>query len=183
MNSINKNILQIKETPIMEIANYGRNFTKETGKAVYPAWFGEGNISTDKLIYNETINALKAGETFYTYQNGIPEVREEISKYMNDMFDIKTSPYQHSIVNGGMLGIKICCEIILEKGDEVVIIGPVWPNIRSSVVLREAIINEVSLDFDQTWTLDLNKLLNAITDKTKLVFINSPNNPTGWILN
>ena len=64
MNSINKNILQIKETPIMEIANYGRNFTKETGKVVYPAWFGEGNISTDKLIYNETINALKAGETF-----------------------------------------------------------------------------------------------------------------------
>ena len=60
MNSINKNILQIKETPIMEIANYGRNFTKETGKVVYPAWFGEGNISTDKLIYNETINALKA---------------------------------------------------------------------------------------------------------------------------
>ncbi len=183
MNSINKNILQIKETPIMEIANYGRNFTKETGKVVYPAWFGEGNISTDKLIYNETINALKAGETFYTYQNGIPEVREEISKYMNDMFDIKTSPYQHSIVNGGMLGIKICCEIILEKGDEVVIVGPVWPNIRSSVVLREAVINEVSLDFDKTWTLDLNKLLNAITDKTKLVFINSPNNPTGWMLN
>ena len=183
MNSINKNILQIKETPIMEIANYGRNFTKETGKIVYPAWFGEGNISTDKLIYNETINALKAGETFYTYQNGIPEVREEISKYMNDMFDVKTSPYQHSIVNGGMLGIKICCEIILEKGDEVVIVGPVWPNIRSSVVLREAVINEVSLDFDKTWTLDLNKLLNAITDKTKLVFINSPNNPTGWMLN
>ena len=66
MNSINKNILQIKETPIMEIANYGRNFTKETGKVVYPAWCGEGNISTDKLIYNETIKALKAGETFYS---------------------------------------------------------------------------------------------------------------------
>ena len=82
-----------------------------------------------------------------------------------------------------MLGIKICCEIVLEKGDEVVIVGPVWPNIRSSVVLREAVINEVSLDFDKTWTLDLNKLLNAITDKTKLVFINSPNNPTGWMLN
>ncbi len=183
MNSINKKILQIKETPIMEIANYGRNFTKETGKIVYPAWFGEGNISTDKIIYNETINALKAGATFYTYQNGIPEVREEISKYINKMFNVKTSPQQHSIVNGGMLGIKICCEIILEKGDEVVIVGPVWPNIRSSVVLREAIINEVSLDFDKTWTLDLNKLLNAITDKTKLVFINSPNNPTGWMLN
>ena len=56
MNSINKNILQIKETPIMEIANYGRNFTKETGKVVYPAWFGEGNISTNKIIYNKTIS-------------------------------------------------------------------------------------------------------------------------------
>ena len=182
MNLINKNILHIKETPIMEIANYGRNFTKKTGKTVYPAWFGEGNVPTDKIIYNETIHALKAGETFYTYQNGIPIVRDKISKYMNEMFDVNTSPLQHSVVNGGMLGIKICCEMVLEKGDEVVIIGPVWPNIRSSVILREAIVKEVNLDFNETWTLNLDNLLDAITENTKLVFINSPNNPTGWML-
>ena len=182
MNSINKNILQIKETPIMEIANYGRNFTKETGKEVYPVWFGEGNIPTDQIIYNNTINALKGGKTFYTYQNGIPNVRYAIKKYMNEMFNVNTTSKQHSLVNGGMLGIKICCEMILEKGDEVVVVGPVWPNIRSSVILREALIKEVNLDFDKTWTLNLNKLLDAITTNTKLVFINSPNNPTGWMI-
>ena len=182
MNSINKNILQIKETPIMEIANYGRNFTKETGKEVYPVWFGEGNIPTDQIIYNNTINALKGGKTFYTYQNGIPNVRHAIKKYMNEMFNVNTTSKQHSLVNGGMLGIKICCEMILEKGDEVVVVGPVWPNIRSSVILREASIKEVNLDFEKTWTLNLNKLLDSITTNTKLVFINSPNNPTGWMI-
>ncbi len=180
--SINKNIQKIKETPIMEIANFGRKFSKDTGKVVYPAWFGEGNIPTNKVIYNETIKSLKKGKTFYTYQNGLPNVREAIANYMNKTFNVETSPVQHSLVNGGMLGIKISCEIILEKGDEVVIVGPVWPNIRSAVILREAKIKEVNLDFDDIWRLDLNKLFKAVTNKTKLLFINSPNNPTGWMI-
>ena len=110
---INQNILNIKETPIMEIANYGRKFTRDTGKIVYPAWFGEGNMSTSKIICDKTIEAIKEGKTFYTYQNGIPKVRKAISKYMNDTFNLNTLPTHHSLVNGGMLGIKIACEISL----------------------------------------------------------------------
>ena len=179
---LNKNVLKIKETPIMEIANYGRAYSKKTGKEILAAWFGEGNQPTRNIIYDETIKSLNNGKTFYTYQNGTPRIREALSNYMNEVFDINLNYENHSLLNGGMLGIKIICEMLLEKDDEVVILGPVWPNIRSSVILRQAKIKEVNLQLTNKWELNLKNFFNSITDRTKMVFINSPSNPTGWML-
>ena len=179
---LTKSVIGIKETPIMEIANFGRSYAKKTGKEVYAAWFGEGNKPTKKIIFNETIKSLNNGKTFYTYQNGLPKIREALSNYMNDVFDLNTIPENHSLVTGGMLGIKIICDMLIEKGDEVVIVGPVWPNIRSSVILKQGKIKEVNLKLSDKWYLDFEELFSAISNKTKMVFINSPSNPTGWML-
>ena len=179
---LSKSVIGIKETPIMEIANFGRAYSKETGKEVFAAWFGEGNKPTKKIIFNETIKSLNNGKTFYTYQNGLPKIREALSNYMNDVFDLNTIPENHSLVTGGMLGIKIICDMLIEKGDEVVIVGPVWPNIRSSVILKQGKIKEVNLKLSDKWYLDFEELFSAISNKTKMVFINSPSNPTGWML-
>ena len=179
---LSKSVMGIKETPIMEIANFGRAYSKETGKEVLAAWFGEGNKPTKNIIYNETIKSLNNGNTFYTYQNGLPKIREALSNYMNNVFDLDTIPENHSLVTGGMLGIKIICDMLIEKGDEVVIVGPVWPNIRSSVILKEGKIKEVNLKLTDKWDLDFKELFSAVSDKTKMVFINSPSNPTGWML-
>ena len=179
---LTKSVMGIKETPIMEVANFGREFAKKTGKEVFPAWFGEGNKPTKEIIFKETIKSLKEGKTFYTYQNGLPKIREAISNYMNDVFKIRTFPENQSLVTGGMLGIKIICDMLIEKDDEVVIVGPVWPNIRSSVILKQGKINEVDLKLEDKWKLDINKLFSSITENTKMVFINSPSNPTGWML-
>jgi len=71
--------------------------------------------------------------------------------------------------------------LIVDTGDEVVMVGPVWPNIRSSVLLKRGSIKEISLQLkDSEWTLDYDKLISSITSKTKMVFVNSPGNPTGW---
>ena len=179
---LSKSVIGIKETPIMEIANFGRAYSKETGKEVLAAWFGEGNKPTKNIIYNETIKSLNNGNTFYTYQNGLPKIREALSNYMNNVFDLDTIPENHSLVTGGMLGIKIICDMLIEKGDEVVIVGPVWPNIRSSVILKEGKIKEVNIKLTDKWDLDFKELFSAVSDKTKMVFINSPSNPTGWML-
>ncbi len=179
---LTKSVLGIKETPIMEIANFGRSYSKDTGNKIFAAWFGEGNQSTNEIISDETIKSLRDGKTFYTYQNGIPKVREAISNYMNNVFGLNTFPENNSLVTGGMLGIKIICEMLIEKDDEVLIVGPVWPNIRSSVILRQGKVKEISLRLKNKWQLDLNELFNSISDKTKMVFINSPSNPTGWML-
>ena len=165
----------------MEIANFGRNYHKETGKHVFPAWFGEGDTETSNVIYDKTIESLKKGKTFYTYQNGIPDLRSEIAKYMNEVFKINTKPENHSVVSGGMMGLRLICDLIVDTGDEVVMVGPVWPNIRSSVLLKRGSIKEISLQLkDSEWTLDYDKLISSITSKTKMVFVNSPGNPTGW---
>jgi aspartate aminotransferase len=181
LQSLNPEILSFKETAIMEVANFGRNFQKETGKHVYPAWFGEGDTETSKLIYDKTIESLVKGKTFYTYQNGIQELRSEISRYMNEIFNINTKPENHSVVTGGMMGLRLICDLIIDSGDEVVMVGPVWPNIRSSVLLKKGNIKEISLQLkDGEWILDYDKLIDSITSKTKMVFVNSPGNPTGW---
>lgn len=181
LQSLNPEILSFKETAIMEVANFGRNFQKETGKYVYPAWFGEGDTETSKLIYDKTIESLVKGKTFYTYQNGIQELRSEISRYMNEIFNINTKPENHSVVTGGMMGLRLICDLIIDSGDEVVMVGPVWPNIRSSVLLKKGNIKEISLKLkDGEWVLDYDKLIRSITSKTKMVFVNSPGNPTGW---
>ena len=181
LQSLNPEILSFKETAIMEVANFGRNFQKETGKHVYPAWFGEGDTETSKLIYDKTIESLVKGKTFYTYQNGIQELRSEISRYMNEIFNINTKPENHSVVTGGMMGLRLICDLIIDSGDEVVMVGPVWPNIRSSVLLKKGNIKEISLQLkDGQWLLDYDKLIRSITSKTKMVFVNSPGNPTGW---
>lgn len=181
LQSLNPEILSFKETAIMEVANFGRNFQKETGKYVYPAWFGEGDTETSKLIYDKTIESLVKGKTFYTYQNGIQELRSEISRYMNEIFNINTKPENHSVVTGGMMGLRLICDLIIDSGDEVVMVGPVWPNIRSSVLLKKGNIKEISLQLKEgEWLLDYDKLIRSITSKTKMVFVNSPGNPTGW---
>ena len=183
LENLNKEIISFKETAIMEIANFGRNHEHVTGQKIYPAWFGEGDTTTNAIICNKSIEALNNGKTFYTYQNGIPELRLQLSKYMNEVFNINTSPDNHSVVNGGMMGLRLACDLILDTGDEVALIGPVWPNIRSSVLLRKGDIKEVSLKLsDNGWEIDFDNLLNSITSKTKMVFVNSPGNPTGWII-
>ena len=147
LEKLNEEIISFKETAIMEIANFGRKYTEDTGKHVYPAWFGEGDTPTNKLIYQKSINALNDGKTFYTYQNGIPKLRSVITKYMNEVFDISTKPENHSVVTGGMMGLRLICDLLVSNGDEVVMVGPVWPNIRSSVLLKKGDIKEISLKF------------------------------------
>jgi aspartate/methionine/tyrosine aminotransferase len=183
LEKLNEEIISFKETAIMEIANFGRQYTKDTGKHVYPAWFGEGDTPTSKLIYDKSINALNEGKTFYTYQNGTPKLRSEITKYMNEVFNINTKPENHSVVTGGMMGLRLICDLIVSNGDEVVMIGPVWPNIRSSVLLKKGNIKEISLELKNgEWVIDFDLLLNSVTAKTKMVFVNSPGNPTGWVM-
>jgi len=183
LDNLNSEILSFKETAIMEIANFGRSYEKETGKKVLPAWFGEGDSPTSSLIYNETIEAIKNGKSFYTFQNGIYNLRAEIAKYMNEVFDISTKPENHSVVTGGMMGLRLICDLIVDHGDEVVMVGPVWPNIRSSVLLKKGNIKEISLKLnDGEWVLDYDYLINSITKNTKMVFVNSPGNPTGWVM-
>ena len=144
LENLNEEIISFKETAIMQIANFGRKYQLRV-EIILSCLVWEGDTSTSNLINNKTIEALNQGKTFYTYQNGIPQLRLEISKYMNEVFNINTKPEHHSVVTGGMMGLRLICDLIISDGDEVVMVGPVWPNIRSSVLLKKGNIKEVSL--------------------------------------
>lgn len=148
---------------------------------VLPLWAGEGDLPTPEFIRAAAVNAINAGETFYTWQRGIPELRVALSQYHNRHF-VPWLTDQHFFVTGsGMQSIQIAIQMIAGSGDEIVYLSPAWPNFAAAAGIAGATAIPVALDFGKSgWQLDIEKLKNSVSRKTKALFINSPSNPTGW---
>ncbi len=150
---------------------------------VIPLWFGEGDLTTPDFIGAAATKALQAGETFYTWQRGIPELRDAIAAYTRRIYGIDCGPERITVTGSGMQAILLTCQALIGPGDNAVIIGPIWPNIVSCVEIQQGDPRMVDLAFDgASWSLDLDRLFAAVDDRTRLIFVNSPNNPTGWTM-
>jgi len=164
------------ESGIVEIFNYARN-----REGLIPLWVGEGDSATPQFIRDAAIASLNAGDTFYTYQRGIPDLRRAISDYYARHFDKRFSPEHFYVVGSGMHAIKLSIEAISTHGDEVVYLSPAWPNFAAAIEISGSRAVPAELDFvNGKWSLDIDKVKAAITPKTAALFINSPSNPTGW---
>ena len=164
------------ESGIVAVFNYGRD-----RKNLTPLWTGEGDLPTPAFIHNPATQGLENGQTFYTWQRGIPELRQSLSNYHSRIYD-KDIPAENFFITGsGMQAIQIAIQAVAGSGDEVIVPSPVWPNITAALGIMGARPVEVTMDFSQNgWSLDLDRLANSISDKTRALFINSPGNPTGW---
>ncbi|MGE0724488.1 MAG: pyridoxal phosphate-dependent aminotransferase [Alphaproteobacteria bacterium] len=163
---------------IGEVAMVGRG-----DPDVIPLWFGEGDLTTPEFINAAAMRALAAGETFYTWQRGIPELREAIAAYTARLYDVDCASDRITVTGSGMQAILLSCQAIVDAGDNVVVVGPVWPNILASVRINEGEPRMVDLAFaDGRWSLDLDRLFDAVDDGTRAIFVNSPSNPTGWMM-
>src|SRR5436190_8770248 len=151
---------------------------------VVPLWFGEGDLVTPDFVREAASKALQAGETFYTWQRGLPELRAALSAYTERLYGIKCGPERISVTTGGMQAILLCCQMLLDPGDNVVIVSPIWPNITSATRLVRGEPKYVALDRgeDGAWRLDVQKVFDAVDDRTRAIFVNSPGNPTGWTM-
>jgi aspartate/methionine/tyrosine aminotransferase len=164
------------ESGIVEIFNYGR-----TRKGLIPLWVGEGDQPTPDFIGAAAIEALRKGETFYTYQRGLPGVRAALAKYHERNFGKAFDPEWFYITTGGMHAIQLAVRIALGTGDEALLPGPEWPNIGAAIEISGAKARSVSMRFgNEGWKLDLDEFFAAANSRTKAIFINSPSNPTGW---
>jgi aspartate/methionine/tyrosine aminotransferase len=165
---------------IREVANAGLASPTE----VLPFWFGEPANITPEFIRNAAKQALDAGDTFYHHNLGLPALRSALADYI---FGQHRQPMISDRVivtgSGGVNALMLAMQAILEPNDEVVAIVPLWPNLTEIPVILGASVRRVALALnDQSrWTLDIDRLLAAITPNTKAVLINSPNNPTGWV--
>jgi len=165
---------------IREVANAG------IGRAdILKFWFGEGDQVTPAFIRDAAKAALDAGETFYNHNLGLIELREALAAYANRLH----APIERidvdriAVTSAGVHALSLIDQALIEPGDRVVIVTPVWPNLTAMPRIMSADVVPVSLTcHDGVWSLDLQRLLDAATPNTRIVLVNSPNNPTGWTM-
>jgi aspartate/methionine/tyrosine aminotransferase len=176
LQALRREAREAPESGIVEVFNYGR-----AREGLIPLWAGEGDLPTPEFIYQASVRSLAAGETFYTAQRGIPELRSALARYHEKHFGRAFTPERFFVTGGGMQAIQIAVAALAGTGDEVVVPSPAWPNFAAAVGISGAIPIFVPLQFDgASWVLDLDRLFGAVTPRTRAIFINSPANPTGW---
>ena len=166
-------VLNLEESRIREVANAGMGRSD-----VLAFWFGESDEVTPDFIRQAAIDSLQSGETFYSHNLGLPELRQAVADYMGELHG-PVGTDRIAITSGGVNALMIAVQALVDPGDEVVAVTPVWPNLTAQPLIMSASLRFVPLKTDGgAWTLDLPALLAAITPTTRLLVINSPNNPT-----
>ncbi len=172
---------QIKSIPLDNIAALAKSAFNN--KDIIPLWFGEGDVTTPEFIGKAIYEALCAGNSFYSHQNGIPEFRQTMATYLTGLNVKPVEMERITITSGGMPAIMLAVQMVVNQGDNIVIIDPVWPNITGIVKMCGGHTRSVRMDLgDDGWILDVEKVAAACNDRTKAIFFASPGNPTGAVL-
>ena len=151
---------------------------------VVALWFGESDLITPSVVCEAAAKALHGGHTFYTFKKGIPELRRAIANYLSSNHQRPVSDDRVIVTSSGGNAIMLTCQTLLDPGDNVVIVTPLWPNAADAISAVGAEPRAVGLTLreDGTWTLELDRVFAACDARTRAVFVNSPNNPTGWMM-
>jgi aspartate/methionine/tyrosine aminotransferase len=148
---------------------------------IIPMWSGEGNTPTPEPFARAAAESLAKGETFYTWQRGIPELRDALARYHARHFGRPFDPQNFFVTGGGMQAIQTVIQMIAGEGDEIVIPTPAWPNYAGPLRIQGSRPVEVPMaNRNGRWMLDLDRLFDAVTPRTRAVCVNSPSNPLGW---
>jgi aspartate/methionine/tyrosine aminotransferase len=167
----------LRPSQIREVANAGLGLAD-----VLPFWFGESDRVTPAFIRDAASEALAAGATFYTHNLGIAPLREALAGYVSALHG--TTAVDHvAVTSAGVNALMLAAQLVVGAGDRVVEVTPLWPNLVEIPKILGAHVETVALDYGpHGWALDLERLLAALTPDTKLLMVNSPNNPTGWVM-
>ena len=151
---------------------------------VIPLWFGEPDTPTPDFIKQAAVRALEANHVFYTQNRGIPPLREAIAGYAARLHDRPMETERITVTASGMSAIMLTSQAIVAPGDNVVAVGPIWPNCVETVHVMGGETRIVPLEATDGggWRLDLDRLFDAGDDRTVAVMVNSPSNPTGWVM-
>jgi len=170
-------IERLQGSLIREIANAGIGRDD-----VLAFWFGESDEVTPEVIRRAAIESLERGETFYSHNLGLPQLREDLARYTSALH-VAVDASRVVVTSGGVNGLMLAAQALVDAGDEVVVVTPVWPNLVAQPAIMGAAVRCIALQpVDGAWTLDLARLLAAVTPRTRMLVINAPNNPTGWTL-
>lgn len=171
-------IRDLAESKIREVANAGFDV-----EGVAPFWFGESDQPTPDFIRAAAIAALNNGRTFYTHNMGTADLRGAIADYMRARRGVNLRGERVAVTSSGVSGLMLSAEALISPGDRVAVVTPVWPNLVEIPRIMNADVTTVPLSIeDGRWSLDLDRALSLITPDTRALYINSPGNPTGWVI-
>jgi aspartate aminotransferase len=150
---------------------------------VIPLWFGESDLPTPEFICAAAEKALRKGQTFYAARRGLPALRQELADHMSRLHGREVSVDRVTVTTGAINGLMLAMQIVVGPGDNVVMVSPAWPNAGETVSAMGGQLRPVELRVtDGRLGLDLDELFAAVDDRTRMIFVNSPNNPTGWVM-
>jgi aspartate/methionine/tyrosine aminotransferase len=146
-------------------------------------WFGESDQSTPSFIREAAIASLRNGETFYSENLGRLYLRQAIATYLADLHHLPITADRIAVTSSGLSALMLASQLLIAPGDRVVAVTPLWPNAVEIPKVVNGRVTSISLEVkDGRWTLPLDKLLHALTPGTRMLVLNSPNNPTGWTI-
>jgi aspartate/methionine/tyrosine aminotransferase len=145
-------------------------------------WVGEPDEPTPEFIRKAGIDSIAAGETFYTHNLGIPEIREALAAYLGRLHP-GFSGREAVATSAGVNALMIATQLLVEPGERVVEVVPLWPNLQEIPRILGAQVETVPLRFSPSgWRLDLDELIQKLKPGVRALYLNSPNNPTGWTI-
>lgn len=177
-NPLSKKVVTIEPSGIRKFFDIASEMEEVISLGV-----GEPDFDTPWHIRDEGIYSLEKGRTFYTSNSGLKELRTEISRYLKRRCNLDYDPLHEVLVTvGGSEGIDIAMRAMLDPGDEVLIPQPCYVSYLPCVVLADGVPVTIELKEENEFRLTKEELLEKITDKTKILILPFPNNPTGAVM-
>ena len=177
-NPIGKKVVDIKPSGIRKFFD----IVQETEGAI-SLGVGEPDFDTPWHIRDEGIYSLEKGRTFYTSNSGLKELRQEVSNYINRTQGVTYDPIKEIFITvGGSEAIDLALRAMLDEGDEVLIPQPSYVSYEPCAILADAVPVIIELKEENQFRLTAQEVLDKVTDKTKILVLPFPNNPTGAVM-
>jgi aspartate/methionine/tyrosine aminotransferase len=177
-HALRPRVARLPASKIREVADAGMGRSD-----LIPLWFGEPDVPTPAFICEAASRALQAGDTFYQPNAGIPELRAALAGYMNRLYRRQFEPENVIVSASAMNALMLVMQALVDPDDTVVTTTPAWPNLPAVPEILSGRIRSVPLSPGNAgWRLDLDRLFDACDRRTRVIFLNSPNNPTGWMM-
>ena len=164
-----------------EVLNKARALERQ-GKSIIHLEIGEPDFDTPANVIEAAVDALHKGWTHYGPSAGLPELRQTIADYVSRTRSVKVSPEEVVVVPGGKPIIFFTMLALIDEADEVIYPNPGFPIYESMIHYVGGHAVPAQLHEDRDFSLDVNELARLITDRTKLIILNSPQNPTGGVM-
>jgi aspartate aminotransferase len=164
-----------------EVLNKARALERQ-GKSIIHLEIGEPDFDTPSNVIEAGANAMRGGWTHYGPAAGQPELRQALAEYVSRTRNVKVTPDEVVVVPGGKPIIFFTILSLIDEGDEVIYPNPGFPIYESMINYVGGRAVPIQLREERDFSLDVNELASLINDRTKLIILNSPQNPTGGVL-